>query len=178
MQTFGLIAAMSKDEASVLADDVRGWLEARGCTVIPEEQLIPAVLKEIDAIIVLGGDGLMMRSANAYPDVPLLGINFGKVGFLAMVERADWEQALTSLLEGDFSIEDDRCLGVLGFASALAFCRWLQAVLGIVASLPARYISQLQNFTPIFNKTLCEVLRCRSLERFVFGAQTQEWLRI
>ena len=56
----------------------------------------------MDAIVVLGGDGLMMRAANAYPDVPLLGINFGKVGFLALVERRQWREALAALVEGKF----------------------------------------------------------------------------
>ena len=53
-------------------------------TVISEEQLDLDQGASADAIVVLGGDGLMMRVANHYPDRPLLGINFGKVGFLAL----------------------------------------------------------------------------------------------
>lgn len=110
MRTIGLIAAQSKEEASALAVEIDSWLRERGCEVVHEVNLTPERLSEIDAIVVLGGDGLMMRSANAFPDVPLLGINFGKVGFLAMVERRDWEIALESLLAGDFTIDEGATL--------------------------------------------------------------------
>jgi NAD+ kinase len=110
VQTIGLIAANSKLEAATLAHDVETFLLAQGCVVVLEEQLVPERLSEVDVIVVLGGDGLMMRSANAYPDVPLLGINFGKVGFLAMVERRDWQVALSSLLTGNYTIEEGATL--------------------------------------------------------------------
>lgn len=110
MQTIGLIAANSKLEAETLAREVESFLLAQGCVVVLEDQLLPERLPDVDVIVVLGGDGLMMRSANAYPDVPLLGINFGKVGFLAMVERRDWKVALSSLLAGDYTIEEGATL--------------------------------------------------------------------
>jgi NAD+ kinase len=63
-----------------------------------------------DAIVVLGGDGLMMRAAKAYPGVPLLGINFGNVGFLALVERRDWEHAIDALMSGQFRVQEGATL--------------------------------------------------------------------
>ncbi len=101
----GLVAARSKDEARELAIGVAANLEQAGAEVVPEDLLASDDLTAIDAIVVLGGDGLMMRAANAYPDVPLLGINFGNVGFLALVERKDWEQAIATLLSGDYSVQ-------------------------------------------------------------------------
>jgi NAD+ kinase len=56
-------------------------------------------------MIVLGGDGLMIRTANAYPGVPLLGINFGNVGFLALIEQRDWAQAVEALLKGEYTVQ-------------------------------------------------------------------------
>ncbi|MEZ4623892.1 MAG: NAD(+)/NADH kinase [Thermomicrobiales bacterium] len=73
--------------------------------MVPETALSSNAAHEVDAIVVLGGDGLMMRAANSYPDTPLLGINFGKVGFLALVERADWETALRVLLDHEHKVE-------------------------------------------------------------------------
>ncbi|HRA48854.1 MAG TPA: NAD(+)/NADH kinase, partial [Thermomicrobiales bacterium] len=58
----------------------------------------------------LGGDGLMMRAANQYPDVPLFGINFGKVGFLAMVEQQDWTTAVDQFLAGNYEIQNGATL--------------------------------------------------------------------
>ncbi len=102
----GLIAALSKPEAAELAHEISRWLAERDCLVILEAALTPQAVNQVDAIVVLGGDGLMMRAANAYPDTPLLGINFGKVGFLAVVERADWKMALEAYLNGTYSIEE------------------------------------------------------------------------
>ena len=109
-RTIGLIAAYSKPEASELLAEVRPFLLAAGCRIVEEESLPGLAPDEIDAIVVLGGDGLMMRAANTFPDVPLLGINFGKVGFLAMVERRDWHPALTALLSGGYRVENGATL--------------------------------------------------------------------
>jgi NAD+ kinase len=110
ISTVGLVAAFSKSEAHALAEEVSAWLAERSCTVVPEHELSGPRLREVDAIVVLGGDGLMMRAANSYPDVPLLGINFGKVGFLAVVERRDWVSALENLLGGRYHVEESSTL--------------------------------------------------------------------
>jgi NAD+ kinase len=110
VQRIGLVAARSKPEAGKLATEVEAWLADHGRTVIREEQLLVDQGKSADAIVVLGGDGLMMRAANTYPDVPLLGINFGNVGFLALVERRGWRDALSGLISGRFSIQEGATL--------------------------------------------------------------------
>jgi len=109
----GLVAARSKDEANDLAGDVRAWLVARGCEVVPEDLLGSGSSTTVEAIVVLGGDGLMMRAANSYPDTPLLGINFGKVGFLALVEQRDWQDALAALVDGRFTVQAGATLGAV-----------------------------------------------------------------
>lgn len=110
MNRVGIVAARSKDEARDLGDDVQQWLEAHQIEPVLEDRLQREGPGAVDAIVVLGGDGLMMRAANAYPDVPLLGINFGNVGFLALVERRDWRQALEALVERRFAIEEGATL--------------------------------------------------------------------
>jgi NAD+ kinase len=106
----GLVAAFSKPEAAELAGEISAWLTEHGCEVVLEEALSANASAEVSAIVVLGGDGLMMRAANAYPDTPLLGINFGKVGFLALVERRDWKGALECLIAGNYRIEESATL--------------------------------------------------------------------
>jgi NAD+ kinase len=110
VKNVGIVAALSKDEAEALGEEVERWLVSKGVTVVLEADLRPDSLAGIDAIIVLGGDGLMMRSANAYPDIPLLGINFGKVGFLALVERSHWLSAAEALLAGEYDVEQSATL--------------------------------------------------------------------
>lgn len=110
MSRYGIVAALSKPEAERLGMEIVGWLRDKGHEPVSEADLSAHGTAEVDAVIVLGGDGLMMRSANVYPDVPLLGINFGKVGFLALVEQQDWVTALEKLLTGDFSVETSSTL--------------------------------------------------------------------
>jgi NAD+ kinase len=110
MTTFGLVAAQSKPEASELAAEITSLLIAKGCDVLDEVQLDAGAYTKVDAVVVLGGDGLMMRIANRYVSVPLLGINFGKVGFLAAVERRDWQEAINALVDGEYRIEDGATL--------------------------------------------------------------------
>ncbi len=59
-----------------------------------------------DAVIVLGGDGTFIGIARKLvgTDIPVLGINFGKVGFLTELSADNWEEDLTSLIENKFSI--------------------------------------------------------------------------
>lgn len=106
----GLVAARSKEEAQDLSRYVEAALQEADVEVVSESDLLAASSPAADAIVVLGGDGLMMRAANMYPGVPLLGINFGNVGFLALVERRDWQQAIHALTTGDFSIQEGATL--------------------------------------------------------------------
>lgn len=109
-QRFGLVAAFSKPEAKELSESVASWLERHGHTVVRESDIRAGDNQNVDVIIVLGGDGLMMRMANAFPDVPLFGINFGKVGFLALVEQRDWQAALTLYLDGKYDLDESSTL--------------------------------------------------------------------
>jgi NAD+ kinase len=67
-----------------------------------------------DLIVVLGGDGSMLRAlaAEAGTGAPVLGINYGRVGFLSSVEPADLERGLGRALAGDY--------GILGLPSLTA----------------------------------------------------------
>ena len=65
-------------------------------------------LPSTDALVVLGGDGTFLRAARAVADVdvPLLGINLGKVGFLSKAEAGELVPVLERIVEGDFTIDE------------------------------------------------------------------------
>jgi NAD+ kinase len=109
-QRIGLIAARSKAEAQGLSASVARALDTVGAEVISEENLVSGEHGPVDAIVVLGGDGLMIRAANSYPEIPLLGINFGNVGFLALIERRDWRRAIDALLAGEYAVQQGSTL--------------------------------------------------------------------
>jgi NAD+ kinase len=61
-----------------------------------------------EAVLVLGGDGTLLRAAEmARPvGVPLLGVNLGRVGFLAEAEEESLDEALDALVRGAYSVEE------------------------------------------------------------------------
>ena len=63
---------------------------------------------DVDLAVVLGGDGTMLRALDRYlgTNVPVIGINFGTVGFLASIGRNDLESGLTRVFAGDYKIEE------------------------------------------------------------------------
>ena len=104
-QTIGIVAARNKPEAATLHDEIAAWLGGRGVAVRDEEAMLRDGAAGVDLVVVLGGDGLMMRSARMFPNVPLLGINFGYIGFLTMIERGKWRAALEAVLGGRHRVQ-------------------------------------------------------------------------
>src|SRR5262245_56293459 len=104
-------------EAAIeLSSRAAGWCQMRG---IGEWQLpsgdTPALVRELastDVLVVLGGDGTFLRAAMAVAevDVPLIGINLGKVGFLSKAEAGDMERVLATIAAGEYTIEERMAL--------------------------------------------------------------------
>jgi NAD+ kinase len=63
---------------------------------------------DADFAISMGGDGTFLKTASRVGDkgIPILGINMGRLGFLADVSPSDIEKSFNSLYEGNYSIED------------------------------------------------------------------------
>jgi NAD+ kinase len=63
---------------------------------------------DVDLAVVLGGDGTMLRALTRYlgTGVPVIGVNFGRVGFLASIERNDLESGIGRVFEGGYRVEE------------------------------------------------------------------------
>jgi len=61
-----------------------------------------------DVCVVLGGDGSILYALRRFADtdVPVFGINFGTIGFLAAVEREELSEGLRRAFEGDYEVMD------------------------------------------------------------------------
>jgi len=83
-----------------------------GCAVeiVPADQLAPSV----DLILVLGGDGTMIATARmiADADVPVMGVNYGGLGYLAEFPIEELFAALESILSGQYKVQKRVMLAV------------------------------------------------------------------
>jgi NAD+ kinase len=101
----------TSDPAVKLNERAQGWAVERGidhwAAPAADRAALHQDLPTTDVLVVLGGDGTFLRAAHAVieDDVPLLGINVGKVGFLSKVEAEAMERVLGQLVEGRYSIE-------------------------------------------------------------------------
>jgi NAD+ kinase len=94
------------------------WCSANGLQAwaLPSDQAPdePETLAATDAVVVLGGDGTFLRAAQAVADVdvPILGVNVGKIGFLSKAEYHALEHVLGQLRDGEFELEPRLALDV------------------------------------------------------------------
>ena len=100
-----LIIKPRLEEASLLAKKIRAWLEDKNCTVCcvqADEDYTHLLVRRFSFAVVLGGDGTLLGAARRFIacPTPLLGINFGKVGFLAEAYSTEWREVLSLMLEG------------------------------------------------------------------------------
>ena len=124
MATVVILANPSNEAATNLASSAAKWLhheghQVRSLFLVPPDSvdeegstsdLGQVSLAGVDLAVSLGGDGTFLRMiplAHA-SDVPILGINFGHLGYLLQVEPPNVEIALSRALSGDVVIEE-RC---------------------------------------------------------------------
>jgi len=122
--TIGLIGKYNDQHGGDTLISVGNYLLSRGCHVFVDQGSAPDISstefepvdratigKECDLVIVVGGDGTLLnaaRSLNA-SDVPILGVNLGRLGFLVDVSKEQIEETLDKVLGGQF-VEEPRIL--------------------------------------------------------------------
>ncbi|OIQ05568.1 MAG: hypothetical protein AUK59_03365 [Candidatus Altarchaeum sp. CG2_30_32_3053] len=84
------------------------FLKCRKCPV--KESSIKDM--HCDVLLVFGGDGTILHTINAVQDVPVLGINLGKFGFMTDLNKNNASEKLENLFEGNFFIENYDMLNV------------------------------------------------------------------
>lgn len=93
--------------AAALGKTICEWLRKRGSHVqmlFAGLELAPYLTPPVDLIVVLGGDGTILGVARKVVglEIPLVCINFGRVGFLSDIEPEDWEKGLEEVLDTDY----------------------------------------------------------------------------
>jgi NAD+ kinase len=89
----------TKPEAAAMRAEIEGVLSERGIEVGEDDP---------DLVLALGGDGTMLQAAHTAhaANAPLLGVNFGALGYLTEVEAGEELDALKRVLDGDYRIEE------------------------------------------------------------------------
>ncbi len=109
---FGFAHNPTNLDAQATLARARAWCEANGVeawdSAADDGHSIAANCAGTDMVCVLGGDGTFLRTAQAIGDsgVPALGVNLGRVGFLAKVETDGLEHALGQVVAGDYAVEE------------------------------------------------------------------------
>jgi NAD+ kinase len=109
---FGFAHNPTNPDAQATLARARAWCQANGVdawdSAADDAERIAAACDGTDLVCVLGGDGTFLRTAQAIGDtgVPALGVNLGRVGFLAKVETDGLEDALDQVVAGDYGVED------------------------------------------------------------------------
>jgi NAD+ kinase len=105
IQRVGIVVKERLVGARDVVSQLSEWLRARGVEPVDETQLSrDQIPNAVDVVVVLGGDGTLLsmadRIGHAGRDIPILGVNFGSLGFLTEVRVDELYPSLEALLEG------------------------------------------------------------------------------
>ncbi len=78
----------------------------QGETALHEVPHADSPVADPDLVVVLGGDGTMLRALGRFlgTRVPVIGVNFGQVGFLSSIPRGELESGLARVFAGDYVV--------------------------------------------------------------------------
>ena len=126
MTTIGVLARPDLAEAGPALRELVVWLRTRGAKVLLEERTAELadgsvsgedvrsardVAAAADALVVLGGDGTLLAASQAVESsVPIVGVNFGSLGFLTEITLPELFPTLLGVLDGSARSEERRML--------------------------------------------------------------------
>lgn len=119
----GIVAKYGEKKAGQIMRWAISRLQQKGMTVLvePEFDLVGAVVSDkeemadrADLIVVLGGDGTLLSIARLVmrPQVPIVGVNLGGLGFMTEITPDEFKEIFDEVLEGHYSIEERMTLEV------------------------------------------------------------------
>lgn len=124
MTTLGIIARPRLTEAGTTLAELLAWLRERDVTVCLEPETAALVEgpqgsgcsvhdvaemgRRAEVLLVLGGDGTLLRASHALDGrpVPVVGVNFGSLGFLTEITLQELYATLESVLAGRYSYDE------------------------------------------------------------------------
>ncbi len=111
MRNVGVLYHPGRSDSAALAERVDTLLRAEGKVIwrgaVDHEDELATAAPDLDMLVTLGGDGTIVKAVRAVASacVPVLGVNLGRLGFLAEVEPEDIEHALKAVVAGEYAVE-------------------------------------------------------------------------
>lgn len=116
MKRIGISCKLNDPRAAELAMELRNWLQSRQCAVLMDEVpgigegeavAIEEMPQRVELMVVLGGDGTLLHVARRFAgsEVPILGINLGRLGFLTDTPVGSMFDVVAQILGGHFKIK-------------------------------------------------------------------------
>ena len=115
IEKVGLLQSVTRKGIAPAVEAAALRLREVGCRVFSDRKELTGgdafsreeVIEKSDALVVCGGDGSILSVARcaAVYGVPVLGVNFGQLGFLSEVEAGELSEAIERLLSGDYAID-------------------------------------------------------------------------
>jgi len=104
----GLYVNRSRANIDRLLSQLKPWFAFEGWETVEDWEEDNEKARKLEFILSLGGDGTVLQAARrAAPfGVPVLGVNFGRLGFLCEVERSEIYVALKKVISKAYSIEE------------------------------------------------------------------------
>jgi NAD+ kinase len=105
IQRVGIVVKERLAGSGDVVSQLAAWLRERGVEAIDERQLSrDQIPNAVDVVVVLGGNGTLLsmadRIGHAGRDIPILGVNFGSLGFLTEVRVDELYPSLQAVLDG------------------------------------------------------------------------------
>ena len=111
MAKIGILYHPTRASSAQLAQQAAAYLSQQGVSywqgAADNETALSVAAPSLDAVVTLGGDGTIVhavRSLAAFR-VPILGVNLGRLGFLAEIEPSEMEAGLRKLIAGEYRVE-------------------------------------------------------------------------
>jgi len=122
-EVVGIVSKYGEEKARKIMQWVIPWLEQRGMRVLVEPEFSDAggqvatkeeMAAEGDLIVVLGGDGTLLSIAHYVerPELPIVGVNLGGLGFITEIAVDELEEVLTDTIAGNYTVEKRMTLQV------------------------------------------------------------------
>jgi NAD+ kinase len=109
MKTIGIVLKPDHPQGKAVLEKLIHWLQQQGkeAFLIDTAKKKPTLLRSLDMVIVLGGDGTLLSAARLLEglDIPILGVNLGSLGFLTEVTLDELYPTLEKIFKNQYVLD-------------------------------------------------------------------------